>query len=261
MFSEKPQTDLAKYMKEKTKINYLKYKLPNKILNNDNFTFGICSEKGEIGTKELIQIDKDLKIPKRSSSKMSMISKRNYHYDWKSLKIDPNTFVFGRKSTTTKSKESVANSLKFTENKDEWNKPLNPKKKNPMPHDFVYGLVKNKENCDQSIKQCIYYKESEFESIKTKNKQILTSPKIERAQKRMQRISAKDLINPSKYSEIGIYDEEYTKNREFDDIVSIYNKSGYKIDQEIIPRLKQILASKYENICSLNNINQILKSI
>ena len=51
------------------------------------------------------------------------------------------------------------------------------------------------------------------------------------------------------------------QNRDFDDIIRIYNIAGIEVRNQIIPKLKQILASEYQNICSLNNFNDALKEI
>lgn len=198
-----------------------------------------------------------------------IVCKRNYHYDWNSLKVDPKTFVFGKPKKIINEQdkdkvESVANSLKFDDDKNNWNEPLNPIKKKPMNEDFIYGKINKDIDKNENVKMCIHSDIVEKKNILKRdlneNQNKINLHKIfgnkEYIQSRLnpKRISAKDLINPSKYA------QEFTKNRDIDDIIKLYKSAGFESfnDEKFIKEIKEIITSKYKNICSLNEFNDTL---
>eukprot|EP01084_Bolivina_argentea_P158066 275384_1 len=292
MFKEGHTTKLALYMKSKSEANYkghqlgksigYGYKLPE-FTNEEKFAFGSKSEISDGSAKELIEIDTNSKIPSTFSqmplseslkAQNEVVHKKDYHYNWNALNIDPKTHVFGKPPRIIKEEdkhkmESVANSLKFIADENEWNKPLNAPKQNPMPEDFIYGLIRQATNINEwGVKECIH---TDVEEKKNVMERDLPENKIcleqifgnkHRISSRIDpnRVTAGDLLNPE-HSEMGIYSDELTKNRNVDEIVEIYEKIGYSVDKETISKIKTILAEKYNNICSLQNVSVVLDII
>ena len=187
--------------------------------------------------------------------------KRNYFYDWKALNIDPNTKIFGKApkiiDEDVNKRESVANALKFVADKSEWNKPLNPIRTKPMPNDFVYGLIQKKAKKEWGVRECV---ESDIEENR-RNLRINHEQYFKKIYGNHQnvisrldplRVTAKNLLNASN-SQL-----QMKIHRDFDEIVKVCADAGYPVKQEYVPKIKTILADKFENVCSVVNFNKAL---
>jgi len=294
MLSEGHHTELGRYIKDKDEIHYKRHKLEPlgksmdhgltlpEYTKESTFAFGVKSERSEAGTKELIEIDRELKVQptfSRMSQRESInaqkevIQKRDYQYDWKALGVDPETFVFGRARDVEKEEmESVANALKFSGDEQEKNQPLNPRKTHPMPDDFVYGLEprnNDENNKDWDVSDCIHSDVEERRNIlqrdRPENQVKLASIFGDRqtipSRLNPNRITSGDLVNPSKYGAIGIHPEEFAKERQIEDILCIYKQAGYPVASESVSKIKEMIATEFNGVCSLNNFNAVIKKL
>lgn len=293
MFSEGHHTELGHYIKDKDEIHYKRHKLEPLGKSMDHgmtlpehtkdsqFAFGMKSERSEMGTKELIEIDRELKVqptfsrmPLRESidAQKEVIQKRDYQYDWKALGVDPETFVFGRARNTETDKEqmeTVANALKFSGDETEKNQPLNPRKTNPMPDDFIYGLEPRNTDNVWDVGMCIHSDVAENRNVlqrdRPENQIKLASIFGDRqtipSRLDPNRIKSGDLVNPSKYGAIGIHPEEFDKERKIEDILLIHKRAGYPVSDESVSKIKEIIATEYHGLCSLNNFNAATKKL
>lgn len=270
MFSEGHSTELGKYIQSQNEVHYKRHKqqplgkacdrgytLPQ-FTNEDDFAFGVASEKASSGSKELIEINPNAKIPQTFSrmpltesiaAQKEIVCKRNYNYDWNALHIDPTTNVFGKQpkqiDDDADKRDSVANSLKFVGDAAAWDMPLNEKRTKPMPEEHIYGIVnaKDSESTEWGVKECVHSDVEEnrrvarqghlkyFEKIYGNQTHIISrlDPK---------RVSAKALLNPS--------NTEMKVHREMDEIVQCCADAGYPVKQEYISKVKAMLDEKYD---------------
>jgi len=295
MFSEGHHTELGKYIKDKDEINYKRHQMEplGKSVNLGHtlpdytkateFAFGVKSERSEAGTKELVEIDTELKVQQTFSrmplkesidAQKEVIQKRDYHYDWKQLGVDPETFIFGKTPKVIvdeEQNECVANSLKF---EDTTAGPLNPPRTKPMPEDHIYGLEPRNNDPDHKewgVSECIHSDVVEKKNVLTRDRpeNIIKLSTIygkrtdEHIPSRLNpdRITSGDLVTPSKYSEMGIHPEEFVKQRPMEDILLIHSKAGYAVKEESVQQIKELIATKHGNVCSLETFKAAMDSL
>lgn len=294
MFSEGHHTELGRYIKDKDEIHYKRHQLEPlgksmvlghtlpEYTKDSQFAFGVKSVRSEAGTKELIEVDRTLKVqptfsrmPLRESidAQKEVIQKRDYQYDWKALGVDPEQFVFGKTPKVivdVEQTDSVANSLRFIGDEAERNEPLNPIKKKPMPEDFIYGLEprnNDESNKEWGVSECIHSDVEEKRNVllrdRPENIVKLSTIYGDRQNAHIpsrlnpDRIKSGDLVNPSK----GIHPEELTKQRDIEQILTIYDKAGYPVKDSLVPQIKALLASNHGNVCNLKTFKAVLDSL
>lgn len=295
MFSEGHHTELGHYIKDKDEIHYKRHQLEplGKSMDHghtlpehtkdSSFAFGVKSERSQSGTKELIEIDSELKVqptfsrmPLKESivAQKEVIQKRDYQYDWKALGINPESFVFGKTPKVIVDAEltdSVANSLRFVESEAEKNEPLNPIRKKPMPEDFVYGLEprnNDENNREWGVSECVHSDVEEKRNILQRDRpeNTVKLSTIYGGQQHVpsrlnpDRITSGDLVNPFKYSAMGIHPEEFTKERKIEDILTIYSKAGYPVKEEYVQKIRELMTTKYD-VCSLETFSAAVDSM
>ena len=292
MLSEGHHTELGRYIKDKDEIHYKRHQLEPlgksmdhghtlpEYTKDSKFAFGVKSERSESGTKELIEINRELKVqptfsrmPLKESidAQKEVIQKRDYRYDWKALGVNPESFVFGKAPKVivdTEQMDSVANSLRFVK---EESKPLNPVRKKPMPEDFVYGLEprnNDENNKEWGVGECIHSDVEENRNIlkrdlpenNVKLSTIYGGQQHIPSRLNPDRIKSGDLVTPSKYSAMGIHPEEFTKERKIEEILTIYNAAGYPVKEDMVQRITELITTKYD-VCSLETFSAAVNSL
>jgi len=286
MLSEGHSTELGRYIKEKDEKHYKRHQqeplgramirghtLPD-ATKDSSFAFGVASQRSECGTKELIEIDPALKVqstfsrlPLRESmnAQKEVNQKRDYHYNWKALGVDPEAFVFGKApKEDTERTDTVADSLRFEEAESTRGAE---KPQAPMPEDFVYGLPpRNNDDGEWGVSECIHSDVEEKRNVlrrdreQKQNTQRVVAPAVP-SRLDPNRITSGHLVNPSKYSQIGVHPEDFKQHRSIEDILEIHRKAGYPVADQSIPEIKELLASKYGGVCSLENFDAALQSL
>jgi len=261
--------------------------------SHPDFKFGQKTERSEAGTKELIEIDPEMEVQPTFASmpraeamaaQAEVVQKRDYHYDWAALGRDPATTVFGKvpraDPTDASEAECVANALRFpTSNSTSTTPPLNAPKTKPKPEDFVYGVVTqkpqptNEEEREWGVKQCVH---SDIESNPNvlrrdlpENQTDLASIYGAEREKHIpsrlnpNRVTAGNLVNPTRWSEMGVHREQLTEHRDFEAVLALYKKAGFPVATETAAKIKSALTEKsvYGGVCSLHNFETALKAL
>jgi len=258
-----------------------------------DFKFGQKTERSEAGTKELIEIDPEMEMHPTFASmpraeaiaaQAKVIQKRDYHYDWKALGRDPATTVFGKvpraDPTDASEAECVANSLRFpTSNSTSTSPPLNAPKQKPMPEDFVYGVVTQKpqptaeEEREWGVKQCVHSDIAAKPNVlrrdlpenQTDLASIYGAKREAHIPSRLNpnRVTSGNLVNPTRWSEMGVHREQLTEHRDFDAILELYAKAGFAVAVDAAAKIKSALTdeSVYGGVISLQNFETALKAL
>jgi len=255
-----------------------------------DFKFGQKTERSEAGTKELIEIDPELAVQPTFASmpraealaaQREVIQKRDYHYDWKALGRNPATTVFGKAPRAdpkdASEAECVANSLRFECSEEEMERPLNAAKTKPRPEDFVYGVVTqkpqpiNEAEREWGVKQCVHSDVAAKPNVLRRDlpeqrgadlASIYGAKRDAHIPSRLnpKRVTAGNLVNPTRWSEMGVHREQLNEHRGFDAVLEMYAKAGFPITAEAAAKIKSALDEKHGGVCSLHNFEAALKA-
>jgi len=214
------------------------------------------------------------------AAQRAVVQKRDYHYDWKALGRDPETAVFGKVPRAEPEDESkvecVANSLRFPSSAEELARPLNAATTKPMPEDFVYGVVtqpKHKEEDvakrEWGVAQCVHSdvvaKPNVLRRDLPGNCRKLSS--IYGGQKHVpsrlnpHRVTAGNLVNPNRWSELGVHREQLAAHRDFDGVLALYAKAGFSVGPETAAKIRSRLDEEYEDVCSIDNFEAVMQKL
>jgi len=256
-----------------------------------DFKFGQKTERSEAGTKELIEIDPEMAVQPTFASmpreeamaaQREVIQKRDYHYDWAALGRDPATTVFGKapraQPKDASEAECVANSLRFECSEEEMERPLNAAKQKPRPEEFVYGVVTQKAQPTEEserewgVKQCVHSDVAAKPNVLRRDlpehrgadlASIYGAKRDEHIPSRLnpKRVTAGNLVNPTRWSEMGVHREHLTEHRDFDAILEMYAKAGFAISADDAAKIKSALDKEHGGVCSLHNFEAALKAL
>merc|ERR1712013_741874 len=77
------------------------------------------------------------------------------------------------------------------------------------------------------------------------------------------RVTAGNLVNPTRWSEMGVHREQLTEHRDFEAVLALYKKAGFPVATETAAKIKSALTEKsvYGGVCSLHNFETALKAL
>merc|ERR1712013_627487 len=65
------------------------------------------------------------------------------------------------------------------------------------------------------------------------------------------RVTAGNLVNPTRWSEMGVHREQLTEHRDFEAVLALYKKAGFPVATETAAKIKSALTEKsvYGGVC------------
>merc|ERR1712212_212013 len=140
---------------------------------------------------------------------------------------------------------------------------------------FVYGLVTQKpvpeKEADREwgVKQCVHSDivakpnvlQRDLPENQVDLKSIYGGKHHVPSRLNPHRVTAGNLVNPTRWSELGVHREQLAEHRDFDGILDMYARAGFPVSAVTAAKIKSELSAKHDGVCSLDNFEAARKGL